>query len=523
MKNSISILFFLLLGCCLLSAQTYKFEILGTELKASKSIGYSLTRIITCSEDEIITFRDNPMLPMEQAFHYVGYDIETTALGTTHELVDKKQIKSMSIPDRTHVPIGDNKWIVFSIQNQSIDEWQFYRINFQALVSSQLFYTIPFENGTGGTSTFWHSIDQSKFFVINHKYKLAGSEKNNYTIGAFDDNLNELISTKFTVKDFKPNASVTTADIASDKTLYVTLKEPHGDETNSNEKESISYGYHLVQVKNEDIKSIDLGEQLGKHISQVQVILKGEEVECFGFYTGNDNASIIGAFTMNFSQNSFSLLRKETFPYSTDVLDRIYALDVANMNSQDKFADYVKKSEHIKFKKYFKNADNSSYIVSEFEFLQYNVGGDGQIARFNLDILVTKLDPNSKILWSIRIPRKNKETKSGSLYEFAYMDFFALKRADKLHFFFLDNPLNESNDELSRPYLSDRWSKKEPINLVCVTVDENGKIDKAIVATTNTPAFWPKINMGCQINENQVIFPGYYHNYKEGFIKLTVE
>ncbi|MGD0342118.1 MAG: hypothetical protein ABSA76_10490 [Bacteroidales bacterium] len=260
---------------------------------------------------------------------------------------------------------------------------------------------------------------------------------------------------------------------------------------------------------------------LGLEIADVKIIGEdflhtSDKMIAAGFYKMPNVRRQYGYFLQEYSldklereKNYYKTLAQETYTSDeTETDPELKKLDTKS--ADDRFAFEVK---NLRLDK----SGNIFLIGEQHNYVMYTNRYGTTITDYYLDIYVLKLDPNGKLIWEIRIPKRQVYSSTWSRKSYLLKDFVSYAsclKDDNLLFFINDNPKN-LNIVNSRPK-SVRWKESQG---QVVIVNKDGKMQRKLISDIPGNMFYTDF-MYSLSNNRILIRYAPYKKYNESIYKI---
>jgi hypothetical protein len=292
---------------------------------------------------------------------------------------------------------------------------------------------------------------------------------------------------------FAPSVfSVEQIKVDDEGSVYVTgIEYQEKSEARSSRREGKpTYIYHIYRYASNGTNVLEMPVDLkGKFITDLQVDgAPNGDVIAAGFYSEIGTFAIKGAFYISIDGKTHDIKTQQYSEFETDFITQ-YASEKEKKKAKKKEekGDDVELA-NFRMDELLIRQDGGATMIAE-QFYTYTVTTTTTDANghsttttttyYNYnDILVISFNPDGKLAWKTKVPKRQTSTNDGGYYS----SYTYSVVGDKIYFIFNDNPKNLFLKEGEKPYTSYVRSKEQAV--VLVEVDANGKFSRELLMTT---------------------------------------
>jgi len=369
------------------------------------------------------------------------------------------------------------------------------------------------------TSLFTYCLsDDGARLMITTEYPLKAfkATPKYISINVYDENLNLLWtrSETLTVTDKQFTPAFYQVDNSGDVAILATTKY---DKDTVESKLLTNYLLLEYTEKGQKFSAQNLPLEVADFkIIGSHILYSGDKISAAGFFKIPKVRKQYGYFLQEYNLEN---LKREKNYYKTlaqeaeteneaDVDPELKKLD--KVGGDDRFAFIIKKMRHDEY--------GNIFLIGEQNNTYYNISNNVRtITEYYLDIYVLKLDPEGKLIWEIRIPKKQVYKPTGFKnvrYLKNFVSYGTTLLNGNLLFFINDNP--ENLDIKNAKPRSVNWKESQG---QVVIVNKDGKMQRKLITGIPGNMFYTGFIYGLSGNRILIRYAA-FKEYEESFFKI---
>ena len=376
-----------------------------------------------------------------------------------------------------------------------------------------------------GTFDYSLSRDSSKL-LIYYNVPQDNQEKEQFGFHVLDNEMNEIWDKKVTLPYKSKLFDVERYRVDNHGDVYL-LGRLYMEKRREKRAGKPNYKYELLGYS-------DLGETRKKYavdlkgmfLTDMQIdIDDNRDIICAGFYSDEGTYSIRGSYFLKIDRESKEIVSKSSKDFGLDFITQ-----TMREGEEKRTVKRAEKGKDVELYEYDLDKmiirdDGGVFLVGEqfyvkrtesygSPFINRNSISQVTYTYYYNDIIAVNIDPNGEIIWTEKVPKKQKTLDD----EGYYSSYVAAENDGKLYFVFNDNPKNLFYRKGDRIH---NFRKNKESLVVLVELQKNGDQSREALFSAREAEMIMRPKVCEQISDEKIILFG-QKRAKQRFIELTL-